>query len=116
MTPTFAWIASYGSALTNKPDVTVAKFGDGYEARIPIGMPINPRKWQLSFNSRANATADAIEAFLSDRNAVQSFHWAPPHGKAGKWVCREWSAQPTGPHTRSIACSFDEVFEPDVTP
>lgn len=110
MSYAFAWVPSYGSAVTTKPTVNSTKFGDGYEARIAIGLNSTPRQWQVSF-SRPNATADAIEAFFVARGAVQSFDWVPPHGGAGKWVCREWSAQKTGPLTRSVTATFDEVFE-----
>ena len=111
MSYTFAWVPSYGSAVTMKPNVTPTKFGDGYEQRTTSGINNNPRKWQIVFGSRANATADAIEAFLSARGAVQCFNWTPSHGNAGKWVCREWTVQQTGPFTRSVQCIFEEVFE-----
>ena len=111
MSYTFAWVPSYGSAVTTRPNVRQTKFGDGYESRVSIGLNSNPRQWQVTFSSRPNATADAIEAFFVARGAVQSFDWMPPHGAAGKWVAREWSAQKTGPFTRSVAATFDEVFE-----
>ena len=107
----FIWVPSYGSAVTIKPNVIQTKFGDGYEQRVGWGLNTNPRKWQVTFANRPTATADAIEAFLEARGAMQSFDWTPPHGKAGKWVCREWSAQKTGPFTRTVTATFDEVFE-----
>lgn len=82
-------------AVTTKPNVHQTKFGDGYEHRVAIGLNSTPRQWQVSF-SRPNATADAIEAFFVARGAVQSFDWVPPHGGAGKWVCRERPAHSPG--------------------
>ena len=111
MSYTFVWVPSYGSSVTIKPTVQTTKFGDGYEQRVATGINSNPRKWQVAFSSRPTATADAIEAFLEARGAVQSFNWVPPHGVAGKWVAREWSAQKTGPFTRSVSAVFEEVFE-----
>lgn len=111
MTTVFTWVPSYGSAVTKKPSVTATKFGDGYEQRIAEGINTTPRKWQLSFTSKPNAVADAIDDFLNARNAREAFIWTPTHGTAGKWVCREWSVQQTGPFTRSVQATFDEVFE-----
>lgn len=109
--PTFAWIATYGSRQTTKPRVEVVKFGDGYESRTPIGLNSLPRSWDLTFENRPNSTADAIEDFLKDRGAVEAFNWVPPYGAAGRWVCREWSSTPTSQNTRSVTCTFEEVFE-----
>jgi phage-related protein len=108
----FIWVPSYGSAVTHKPSVTPLQFGDGYEQRMATGINADRRKWDVSFASRPNATADAIEAFLKARGALQAFHWTPPHGGFGKWVCREWTVQKTGPFTRSIQATFEEIFEP----
>lgn len=94
-----------------KPKVSAVKFGDGYEQRTAIGLNTMPRTWQLEFTNKPVVVADAIEQFLRDREAVQAFDWTPPHGESGRWVCREWSATPTSPKHRSIACTFDEVFE-----
>jgi phage-related protein len=44
------------------------------------------------------------------RGAVQSFDWTPPHGSEGKWVARDWTIQQTGPFTRTVQATFDEVF------
>lgn len=105
----FAWVPSYGSSATTRPNVAAAKFGDGYESRVAVGLNTRRRKWDVSFN-RSNSTADQIEAFLEARNAVESFDWTPPSGLPGKWICREWTTTPTGPNTRSVQATFEEVF------
>lgn len=107
----FVWAATYGSAVTKKPNVLVAKYGDGYEQRVGDGINTNARNWELTFANRPNATADAIDAFLDARGASESFDWTPDHGNAGKWLCREWKAQKTGPYTRTITATFEETFE-----
>lgn len=106
----FIWVPSYGSSVATKPSVHVTQFGDGYEVRTAHGINNNRRKWEVSF-SRPNGIADAIEAFLVSAGALESFEWAPPHGGAGKWVCREWAVLPTGPYTRTITATFLEIFE-----
>ena len=73
---TFAWVPSYGSAVTTKPNVAVSKFGDGYEQRVSIGLNSNPRQWQVTFASRPNATADEIEGFLVARGRAITEFWA----------------------------------------
>lgn len=111
MADTFIWQPSYGSSSSTKPDVSVTQFGDGYESRLPNGINSRRRKWHVIFENRPTATADSIEAFLDTQNATKSFLWTPPTGLAGKWVCREWNGQPTGPQTRTVSATFDEVFE-----
>lgn len=110
MSYNFPWVPSYGSAATTKPTVQKIKFGDGYEQRVATGINSTPRSWSVTFASRTNDTADALEAFFIARGAVQSFDWTPPHGAAGKWVAREWTVQQTGPFTRTVQATFDEVF------
>ena len=108
---TFIWTPTYGSNVTVKPTVEVAQYGDGYEQRVGLAINSKARKWALTFANRPNATADAIELFLGTANAIASFVWQPPQGLAGTWVCREWQVQQTGPYTRTITGTFDEVFE-----
>uniref|UniRef100_A0ABX1N7C8 Uncharacterized protein n=1 Tax=Aromatoleum buckelii TaxID=200254 RepID=A0ABX1N7C8_9RHOO len=47
---------------------------------------------------------------MCDHNAVQSF-WTRSHDAPGRWVCREWSVQPTSPRHRALMCTFEEVFK-----
>ena len=108
---TFVWVPTYGSTLDVETNVSVAQFGDGYEQRTPVGLLRIKRKWSLQFNNRPNSTADAIEGFLKDRGAVEAFDWVPPYGDAGRWVCRRWSSTQTSQNTRSVTCTFEEVFE-----
>lgn len=108
----FVWVPTYGSALTVQPEVHVIppdQFGSDAERRIQIGAQHIKRVWSLSFENRASATADAIEAFLGAREGLEAFDWTPPQGAAGKWVCDEWSSSQTSPSTRTVSCSFREV-------
>lgn len=108
----FVWIPTYGSTLTVQPEVLVIppdQFGSDAERRIQVGSQHIRRVWSLTFENRATATAGAIEAFLSARAGLESFDWVPPHGAVGKWVCSEWSSNPTSPSTRTVSASFREV-------
>lgn len=109
---TFEWVPTYGSAVKKKPAVAVAKYGDGYEQRVGLGINNNLRTWEVVFANRPNAVAGAIGTFLDDAGASECFDWTPPRGDLtpGKWVCREWSEQPTGPFTTTITATFEEVI------
>ena len=87
MSGTFIWVPSYCSAVTTKPNVNVSKYGDGYEQRVSIGLNSNPRQGQVTFSSRPNATADAIEAFLLAQGAAESFDWVPTIWRGGQVGC-----------------------------
>ena len=108
----FKWVPTYGSAVTVKPAVQVTKFGDGYELRTPTGINSTPRQWKVIFANRTHAVANEIEAFFKARGAVQSFEWNPPNDTTAisRWVAREWSVEQTGPYTRTVTATFDEVF------
>ena len=108
----FTWTPSYGTRKTVQPRVTATKFGDGYEQRTANGINTMPRKYDLIFENKPNDVADALEAFLTARGGLESFDWMPPREtQHGRFVCRGWDVTPTSPRTRSITCSFEEVFE-----
>jgi phage-related protein len=97
------------AALTTKPRVRTAAFGDGYEQRLADGINNAPRSWSLGF-TRPTAEADAILAFFEARNGAEAFDWTPPYGAAGRWVARDWSAQMISMVAKSINVTFEEVF------
>lgn len=97
------------AALTTKPRIRTATFGDGYEQRLADGINNAPRSWALTF-TRPTVEADAILAFFEARNGAESFDWTPPYGAAGKFVARDWSASLIGPVAKSISVTFEEVF------
>ena len=105
----FGWYPDIDSEMSCKPNVTVTKFGDGYEARINTGLNSTPQKWSLTFN-RDRTTVLAAVAFLKAMNGVESFTWTSPHGETGTYVCREWKTrQPRG--VMELTCTFDQVFD-----
>jgi phage-related protein len=108
---TFTYIASYGASVAKQPKVRAISFGDGYEQRATFGINTTPRAWNLNFNGKTGTEADAIESFLSARNAVESFDWTPPTGSAGKWICRSWVRSIAEVDCYDISATFEEVFE-----
>lgn len=112
---TFTWKPQAGYQINSEPDVSVVKFGDGYEQRIPKG--INPLldKYDLKFlgvdnlcHSRPNVAKQA-EAFLRARKAVEAFLWTPPNLSAPILVvCRSWSMTKTH-SVYELAATFEQV-------
>lgn len=101
--------APANAALTVKPRVRSARFGDGYEQRVGDGINNAPRSFALTF-TRPTAEADAILAFFEARGGSEAFDWTPPYGAAGRWVARDWSAQLVQMVAKTISVTFDEVF------
>ena len=97
------------ASRSQQPRVRTAAFGDGYEQRVADGINTMPKRWTLSF-TRPVVEADAILAFLVARAGVEAFDWTDPDGAAGKYVCREWSANLIGPVAKGINATFEQVF------
>lgn len=106
---TFNWRPNNGPALSKKPKVMTAAFGDGYQQRVPGGINNSPRSWSLQF-TRREADINAIDAFLSDCGGTVSFDWKPPVGVSGKWICKSWERTVTVRGMQTIAATFEEVF------
>lgn len=106
---TFTWSPAPGASSTKQPKTRTAPFGDGYQQRVPNGINNIARVWQLTF-TRVTADIDAIDAFLTARNGVESFDWTPPKGAAGKWICRSWNENVIATVVQSISATFEEVF------
>lgn len=109
---TFTYTPDYGAAYEVKPNVRVAKFGDGYEQRQANGINTQPKQWSLRFSMRNDTEAAAIETFLVTQAAVLSFDWTDINGDAGKYVCRSWNRTKERFNLNTITATFEEVFEP----
>lgn len=107
--PIFTWPPDQGSQQNCKPNVHVAKFGDGYESRVASGLNNQPMTWSLTFD-RASDESGAILAFIRARGGVESFTWTTPLNETGTYVCREWDSQ-RRVGGLMVTCKFDQVFE-----
>lgn len=108
---TFTWTPSYNSQVDEEPRVLSNSYGDGYQQRVGDGINNNLPKWAVRFDVRELAEAGAIRDFLRARGGVEAFDWTPPLGSAGKWICRKWSANASGPMTYDISAVFEQVPE-----
>ena len=106
---TFSWKPDIESQQSCKPSVQVTKFGDGYEARLAMGINTMPMKWSLQFTKGRTEALDIVN-FLRARGAVQAFNWTNPLDEAGVYVCREWKVTSKAGGLL-ISCEFEQVFE-----
>lgn len=109
--PDFQWWPTIGSQLSSKPRVTVTKFGDGYEARVPVAININPESWTLTIDAD-RTTVLAAKAFLDQQTGVTAFTWSThPFGNTtALFVCREWSVSSERGYL-ILKATFEQVFE-----
>ena len=71
---------TYGLRKTSSPNIRTTSFGDGYEFRALLGLPLTqyPKVYDLTFNV-SETEADVIEGFLRSRvNDQASFTFTPP--------------------------------------
>ena len=118
---TFTWNPDFAAKVQYKPRIAVSSFGDGYEQRVQFGINNNPQAWSLSFKSRLDAEANAIDAFLQAMGALQSFFWTPPgQTQPLKFICRNWDKSPVAgngtvgapAYIWDLTVPLEQVFEP----
>lgn len=107
----FAYVPSTQSLIA-RPRVLKAQFGDGYAQRMADGLNARVATYSVAFNHKANATAQAIAAFLDARGGHEWFYWTPVGGAQGKYVCASWSVQPVTDKLTSVTAEFEQVFDP----
>jgi phage-related protein len=95
---------------TITPNVQQIKFGDGYEARLALGLNTKLARWDVSFTKTAQ-DAVTILNFLKARGAVEAFAWTDPLNRAGVYVCREWSSLQESFGIYTIRGVFEEIVE-----
>lgn len=110
---TFTWTPDFGASAEYKPRVRVAKFGDGYEQRVPDGINTGQDDWSLRFSVRSDVETGEILTFLEARAATEAFDWMPPGGvTAIRVVCREWSRSFDRNDQNTVTLKFNRVYEP----
>lgn len=103
----FEWQPAYNFTVSKEPRVNRASFGDGYEQRVGDGLNNNQRSWQLVF-TRTQSDIIAIDAFLTQKGAVDSFTWSI-EGEEVRVVCKKWDRVRQAPMVGQISCMFEEV-------
>lgn len=109
----FTWTPDFSSKKNSEPKVTAVQFGDGYTQRQPQGINSNPKSFDLTFSTRDNSEADAIEAFLDTQGAVYAFDFTPPYATSSlRVVCAKWARSYDSATFSTVTATFMEVFEP----
>ena len=102
----------FGAQKQSKPNIRVARFGDGYEQRTAFGINTNPKIWNLTWSAKSNSVAAAIEAFFDARGGQEAFTWTPlGSATAYKWVCRQWNRELQYADINTVTATFEQVFE-----
>lgn len=109
-TNTFTWYADLGAKRDMKPSIHLTKFGDGYEARTPIGVNFMPKKWSVTF-TRNYAESSLIFAFLETQAGYLAFNWVDPLSVTGVYVCRDWAMSQKEFGIYEVNGIFEQIFE-----
>jgi len=108
---TFTIAPDFKAALTAKPRLRKAAYGDGYTQRVADGINYNPESWSLTFSARTTSERDAILAFFVARGGTESFTWTSPSGVTGVFVCEEWGYTPDNTATHTVTATFTQVYD-----
>lgn len=109
-TETFIWQPDLGADCNEEPLVTVTKFGDGYESRLPTAINSQPQVWTVAFTKNLAVTRE-IKSFLRRHGASKKFIWTTPDGEPGQYVARKWQTKQIGFGVFQVTTSFEQVFE-----
>lgn len=107
----FTYKPSYSTSMSRSPLVYEAAYGDGYSQRTPMGINNTPQKWSLNWNNISSSMAANIDAFLAGQGGTLAFDWTPPHGTTGRYICKDWQVNYTGPDKNTATATFQQVFE-----
>lgn len=105
----FTWFPDASISKDVEPRVASARFGDGYEQRVPLGINTQIDKWQLTFTGNRERI-DPIEAFIAAQGGYLAFDWKNPDEQTGRYVCRSWKKQRQDSQKVILTCEFERVF------
>lgn len=101
---------SRSSVMRRRADIIEVRFGEGATQRLARfgGAPAH-REWQLVFANLEGDTINRIETFLESHAGVTPFHWVPPQGRSGHYVCGGWQVAPVSAGLATLRATFTEV-------
>ncbi|ENZ9960161.1 phage tail protein, partial [Salmonella enterica] len=74
MMKTFGWKVDPDMQVDSEPQVSVVRFGDGYEQRRASGINNDLKKYSVTIRVDRE-DSPALEGFLSQHNGVKAFLW-----------------------------------------
>lgn len=105
---------SYTSAPDTTFQVSIARLGDGYTQRVPIGLNSTKRTWRVVWNDGDIPEMETLAAFFRTAGGYQAFLWTPPGDETPtKWICSGFKG-PTrieGGLLANLSATFEEVFD-----
>lgn len=103
--------ATLGSVQAYKEAAHEAKFGDGYEQVVPIGVNAFSEMWQLVFDGCLQSDADYIVDFVR-AHVGKTFLYSAPNGGQKMWrfVPKSVRVSFKGGLRMVVTASIDEVF------
>lgn len=108
---TFNWclnVLNGGSVFSNKNNVRVVSFGNGFEQRGTGGYRTNKRTYTVSYVGRE---WEAVMNFCFD-HIVKPFAWTTPQGELKLFVIQQdsISVSPNTKEVQTVSMQFTEVF------
>lgn len=106
-----------GLTRNSSPKVLVAKFGDGYEQRLPNGINSIDETFSATFNNRTKEEIDDITGYLASLKGATSFTYTiPDTNESGneisiKVVCENYSQVYNYGDFYSAMATFRRVYE-----
>nr|WP_303201946.1 phage tail protein [Hafnia paralvei] len=105
---TFRWKIDPDMGVDSEPQVSVAKFGDGYEQRRSSGLNSNLEKYSVTIRVKRDE-ARFLRDFLNRHAGVKCFLWTPPYSyQPIRVVCRKWSTK-VGMLKVTFTTTFEQV-------
>lgn len=105
---TFHWKVDADMGVEAEPQVTVVKFGDGYEQRRASGLNNNLEKYNITVRVKREELR-YLRDFLNRHGGVNAFLWTPPYGyQQIRVVCRKWSTK-VGMLRVTLTATFEQV-------
>jgi len=106
-----------GLTRNSTPKVLVAKFGDGYEQRLPNGINSIDETFSATFNNRTKEEIDDITGYLASLKGATSFTYTIPDTNGSgneisiKVVCENYSQVYNYGDFYSAMATFRRVYE-----
>lgn len=107
---TLPFVPSRQASISTKPQLKVARFGDGYVHRVVDGIHPTPDKWNLKFHL-TSADRTTMIAFLK-ANVGVTIDWTPPEEvTVRKWAVLDgWSQDYVSYNHWEVSFTLEEVF------
>lgn len=95
--------------LRRKPRVATIRYGEGYGARIPLGINVDLQAWDIEFSDYDVTIGDQIEDFITTKaKAGEAFLWQTPRGVDLLVTCAGIERDEDG-NGRKITMTFEQV-------